>query len=44
MEIPFWEKIYSQKEVSTFSENPSSDIAEYWNSFTKGSTVLDVGC
>jgi tellurite methyltransferase len=44
VEKPFWEKTYSDDDVSTFSKNPTADIAEYWNLFPHGGTVLDVGC
>ena len=44
MTKPFWEETYKLKGVSTFSMNPSKDIAESWHIFPAGATVLDVGC
>ena len=44
MEKPFWEKTYSDMNVSTFSKKQTDDIAKFWNLFPCGGTVLDVGC
>jgi len=44
MDKPFWEQTYANPSVSTFSKGPTADIAEFWNLFPEGATVLDVGC
>jgi|GEM_PF-6595077 len=44
MDKPFWEQTYRDGSVSTFTKDPTADIAEYWTLFPAGGTVLDVGC
>ena len=44
MEKPFWELTYKDKNVSTFSKNPTADVNEYAHILNNQSLVLDVGC
>ena len=41
---PFWESTYADKEVSTFSKDPTVDVKEYSAVFPRQGRVLDVGC
>ena len=41
---PFWEKGYSNDNVSTFAKRPSKDISDFFINIKQGKTVLDVGC
>jgi tellurite methyltransferase len=41
---PFWEQTYGDDTIATFSKRPTVDIAEHWELFSGGSSVLDVGC
>ena len=43
-ERPFWEQLYADMEVSTFSKSPTMDVNEFYNVFPKNAQVLDVGC
>ena len=43
-ERPFWEQLYADMEVSTFSKGPTMDVNEFYNVFPKNAQVLDVGC
>lgn len=44
MDKPFWEKTYTDDDVSTFSKGPTADVNEFWSLFPQGGKVLDVGC
>jgi tellurite methyltransferase len=44
MNKPFWEESYRVDDVATFGIEPNPTISERWSMFTKGGTVLDVGC
>lgn len=43
-ERPFWEQLYADMEVSTFSKGPTMDVNEFYNVFPQNAQVLDVGC
>lgn len=43
-ERPFWEQLYADMEVSTFSKGPTMDVNEFYNVFPPNAQVLDVGC
>lgn len=43
-EKPFWEQLYADMEVSTFSKGPTMDVNEFYNVFPQNAQVLDVGC
>lgn len=43
-ESPFWEQLYADMEVSTFSKGPTMDINEFYKLFPQNAQVLDVGC
>ena len=43
-ERPFWEQLYADMEVSTFSKGPTVDVNEFYNVFPENAQVLDVGC
>jgi len=44
MDKPFWEKSYQDKNVSTFSKEPTADLNEYVHILNEPLLVLDVGC
>lgn len=43
-ERPFWEQLYANMEVSTFSNGPTVDVNEFYSIFPRNAQVLDVGC
>lgn len=44
MEKPFWEKTYGDKNVTTFSKEPTADIKSFFEIIQCQSLILDVGC
>ena len=41
-ERPFWEQLYADMEVSTFSKGPIMDVNEFYNISLQNAQVLDV--
>jgi tellurite methyltransferase len=41
---PFWEQIYRDEQLSTFSKGPTVDVEEFYMGLKEKSIVLDVGC
>ncbi len=41
---PFWEQLYADMAVSTFSKGPTVDVNEFYHVFPQNAQVLDVGC
>lgn len=43
MDEPFWERTYSDKNLSTFSKGPTADLAEFYHIIKVPSIILDAG-
>ncbi len=42
--VPFWEKMYQNKDIVAFSSEPNATITEFEHLFCKDYRILDVGC